>query len=437
MDKPQLDRTLDPGLRSWVASANAPDTDFPIQNLPFGRFRRKGELAWRIGVAIGDQVLDLERAGLLADADMNRLMGQGRAAREALRGAVSRGLAEGSAKREAWLARAALVGQPDVELGLPCTIGDYTDFYTGIHHATAVGRMVFPDSPLGTNYKWAPLAYHGRASSVGVSGQRFHRPHGQAPASGSSAIEPVLGPSTCVDFELELGAFIGKPNAPGMPIAIGDAEEHLFGFTLLNDWSARDIQAWEYHPLGPFLSKNFATTISPWIVTPEALAPFRAPSLRPEGDPAPLPYLDSARNRERGAVDITLEVWLQSAAMARAGLPPERLMRSNYRDAYWTVAQMIAHRAVGGCKLRSGDLLGTGTLSGPRPEQGGSLLELGAAGRRSLALSNGETRRWLADGDTVILRGSCERPGYRRIGFGECAGTVLAAMPLARTCGVR
>lgn len=435
MDSFQLDRTLDPALRSWVVSANAPDTGFPIQNLPFGRFRRKGEPGWRIGVAIGDRVLDLERAGLVADADMNRLMGQGRAAREALRNAISRGLAEGSAKRATWLARAALVAQADAEMALPCAIGDYTDFYAGIHHATTIGRMFFPDNPLPPNYKWLPLAYHGRASSIGVSGQRFHRPYGQA--LGPDAAAPALGPSACVDFELELGAFIGKPNAAGMPVAIGDAEEHLFGFVLLNDWSARDIQAWEVQPLGPFLSKSFATTVSPWIVTPEALAPFRAPSARPEGDPAPLPYLDCARNREAGAIDIMLEVWLQSAAMARAGLPPERLMTSNYRDAYWTVAQMIAQHASNGCPLRSGDLLGSGTLSGPHPEQGASLLELGAAGRRPLTLSNGETRRWLADGDTVILRGFCERPGYRRIGFGECAGTVLPARPLARTCGAR
>ena len=434
MDDLQLERTLDPGLRSWVASANAPDTDFPIQNLPFGRFRRPGEEegAWRIGVAIGDQVLDLERAGLVAGNDMGRLMGQDTAARQALRCAISRGLAEGSAKRETWLARAALVAQAQVELGLPCAIRDYTDFYAGIHHATTIGRMFFPDQPLSPNYKWMPLAYHGRASSVGVSGQRFHRPHGQALAPGAAA--PLLGPSACVDFELELGAFIGKPGADGIPVAIGDAEEHLFGFTLLNDWSARDIQSWEYQPLGPFLSKSFATTISPWIVTLDALAPFRAPHARPAGDPAPLPYLDGRRNRACGAIDITLEVWLQSAAMARAGLPPERLMTSNYRDAYWSVAQMVAHHTVNGCPLRSGDLLGSGTLSGPRPEQGGSLLELGAAGRRALALSNGETRSWLQDGDTVILRGFCARPGYRRIGFGECAGTLLAARGLPRRC---
>ena len=430
-----LERTLDPGLRSWIAAANAPDAEFPIQNLPFGRFRRRGDPDWRIGVAVGDQVLDLERAGLLDDGDMNRLMGQGRAAREALRIAISQGLAQGSTERAAWLAQDALLALDAAELTLPCSIGDYTDFYTGIHHATTVGKLFRPDNPLLPNYKWVPIGYHGRASSIGVSGQRFRRPLGQV--MGQDSATPVLAPSCRLDFELELGAFIGKPNDGGEPIAMADAEEHLFGFTLLNDWSARDIQAWEYQPLGPFLSKNFATTISPWVVTPEALAPFRSPFVRPEGDPAPLAYLDSPQNRAAGAIDITLEVWLQSASMARIGLPAERLMTSNYRDAYWTVGQMIAHHAINGCNLRSGDLLGSGTLSGPAPEQGGSLLELSAGGKQSLTLSNGETRSWLEDGDTVILRGFCERAGYRRIGFGECVGTILASPGLAPQVNLR
>ena len=423
-----LERTLDPALRSWVASANLPECDFPIQNLPFGRFRLPGQEHWRIGVAIGDQVLDLQRAGLVDHGDMQRVMALARAERVALRVAISQGLEEGSSQGSEWERREALAPLAQVELTVPCTIGDYTDFYTGIHHATTVGKLFRPDNPLLPNYKWVPIGYHGRASSIGVSGQHFRRPLGQAMAPDSAA--PVLGPSRRLDFELELGAFIGQPNHSGEPVAIGDAEEHLFGFTLLNDWSARDIQAWEYQPLGPFLSKNFATTISPWIVTPEALTPFRAPFARPEGDPAPLPYLDSAHNRAAGALDITLEVWIQSAAMARAGLPAERLMTSNYRDAYWTVAQMIAHHTVNGCKLRSGDLLGSGTLSGPRPEQGGSLLELSAGGKQSFTLANGEERCWLEDGDTVILRGFCQRPGYRRIGFGDCAGTVLPAPEL-------
>lgn len=424
-----LERTLAPGLRSWVASANDPDGDFPIQNLPFGRFRLQGKDGWRIGVAIGDRVLDLRRAGLVDHDDMRRLMALDRPSRVALRVALSQGLEQGSSERATWQRGDVLLALEEVELGLPCEIGDYTDFYTGIHHATTVGKLFRPDNPLMPNYKWVPIGYHGRASSIGVSGQHFRRPLGQTLAPDGAA--PALGPSRRLDFELELGAFIGKPNCAGEQVAMADAEEHLFGFTLLNDWSARDIQAWEYQPLGPFLSKNFATTISPWIVTPEALAPFRTPFMRPEGDPAPLPYLDSAHNRTAGAIDVTLEVWLHSAAMARAGLPAERLMTSNYRDAYWTVAQMIAHHTVGGCNLRSGDLLGTGTLSGPRPEQGGSLLELSAGGKHAIALANGETRCWLEDGDTIILRGFCEREGARRIGFGTCAGTVLPALQAA------
>lgn len=424
-----LERTLAPGLRSWVASANDPDGDFPIQNLPFGRFRLQGQDGWRIGVAIGDRVLDLRRAGLIDHDDMRRLMALDRPSRVALRVALSQGLEQASSERATWQRGDVLLALEEVELGLPCEIGDYTDFYTGIHHATTVGKLFRPDNPLMPNYKWVPIGYHGRASSIGVSGQHFRRPLGQTLAPDGAA--PALGPSRRLDFELELGAFIGKPNCAGEQVAMADAEEHLFGFTLLNDWSARDIQAWEYQPLGPFLSKNFATTISPWIVTPEALAPFRTPFTRPEGDPAPLPYLDSAHNRAAGAIDVTLEVWLHSAAMARAGLPAERLMTSNYRDAYWTVAQMIAHHTVGGCNLRSGDLLGTGTLSGPRPEQGGSLLELSAGGKHAIALANGETRCWLEDGDTIILRGFCEREGARRIGFGTCAGTVLPALQAA------
>ena len=420
-----LEQTLDPGLRSWVDSSNDPGSDFPIQNLPFGRFRREEGMDWRIGVAIGDQILDLKRARLIDSYDMNRLMACGREVRAALRIAISDGLREGSPKQGAWLERGALVPMAGAELGVPCRIGDYTDFYTGIHHATTVGKLFRPDQPLLPNYKWVPIGYHGRASSIGVSGQRFRRPRGQTMEPGSAA--PAAGPARRLDFELELGAIVGVPNACGDPIPISDAEQHLFGFTLLNDWSARDIQAWEYQPLGPFLSKNFATTLSAWMVTPEALLPFRAPFNRPAGDPSPLGYLDSAHNRAAGAFDITLEVWLQTDSMRAAGLPAERLMQSNYRDAYWTVAQMIAHHTVNGCNLCSGDLLGTGTLSGPKPEQGGSLLELSQGGKRALTLSTGEARTWLEDGDTVILRAFCERPGYRRIGFGDCAGTVLAA----------
>ncbi|MDB5841376.1 MAG: fumarylacetoacetase [Herminiimonas sp.] len=419
----QFDETIDPALTSWVESANDPATDFPIQNLPFGRFRRNGETDFRIGVAIGDQVLDLRLAKLIDTADMNALMGTGIAARRALRLAISRGLRQGSGRQDVF--RNALIAQADVETGVPCRIGDYTDFYTGIHHATTVGKLFRPDNPLLPNYKWVPVGYHGRASSIAASGQRFHRPHGQT--SGPEDAAPSLGPSRRMDYELELGIFVAEPNALGEPVAIEAAEERVFGLTLLNDWSARDIQAWEYQPLGPFLAKNFATTVSPWMVTMDALQPFRMPFQRPQGDPEPLPYLDSPANRAAGGVDIRLEVWLQTARMRTAGEPAQLLSSSNYSDAYWTVAQLVAHHTVNGCNLQSGDLLGSGTLSGAGANQGGSLLELSLGGKQALSLANGETRSFLEDGDTVILRGYCERPGFRRIGFGECAGTLLPA----------
>jgi fumarylacetoacetase len=420
-----IDETHDPALECWVQSANDPATDFPIQNLPFGRFRRAADMDWRIGVAIGDQVLDLRGAQFTGTHDMNQLMSLGSKARRSLRLAISRGLRAGSRERARWLERDALVPQSSVEMGLPCHIGDYTDFYTSIHHATAVGRLFRPDNPLLPNYKWVPIGYHGRASSIIVSGQDFHRPIGQT--RGPDAEVPTVGPSRRLDYELELAAFVAVPNALGEPVPIAQAEVHLFGLALFNDWSARDIQPWEYQPLGPFLSKNFASTLSPWIVTMEALAPFRVPYLRPDGDPAPLAYLDSAANREQGAFDIVVEAWLQTAAMKAAGSPGQCLSRGNYRDAYWTMAQLVAHHTVNGCNLQSGDLLGSGTLSGPAPDQAGSLLELTAGGRQPLTLTNGETRSFLEDGDTVILRAYCGGPGRRHIGFGECVGTVRPA----------
>jgi fumarylacetoacetase len=431
------DATHDPALTSWVESANAADTDFPIQNLPLGAFRRAGsDEPVRIGVAIGDEVLDLKLAaergawgdgvpGLLAPlthGDLNAFMALGTDARRRLRAALSAALAAGS--HQAPVLAPCLVPQAEVEMQLPCRIGGYTDFYTGIHHATAVGKLFRPDHPLLPNYKWVPIGYHGRASSIGVSGQQFRRPRGQVKRPDRDV--PDFGPCQRLDHELELGAIVGTGNALGEAVPIERAEEHLFGVVLLNDWSARDIQAWEYQPLGPFLSKNFATTISPWVVTMEALAPFRRPFVRPAGDPAPLPYLDSPFNREAGAIDITLEVWLQSATMRERGQAPQRLMQSNFRDAYWTLAQMLAHHTVGGCNLQPGDLLGTGTQSGPGPDQGGSLLELTQGGRQPVVLASGETRTFLADGDTVILRAHCDAPGARRIGFGACAGTVAA-----------
>jgi len=422
------DATHDPALASWVESANDPAGDFPIQNLPFGRFREPGRGGpWRIGVAIGDSVLALTAAGLVDSDDMTRLLAAPASARAALRAALSAGLRRGSPQEASW--RSALRPRAVVELGLPCEVRGYTDFYTGIHHATAVGRLFRPDTPLLPNYKWVPVGYHGRASSILPSGRAFHRPRGQVKSAAADA--PAVAATERLDYELELGIIVGAGNALGEPVPLEQAESHVFGLTLLNDWSARDVQTWEYQPLGPFLAKNFATTLSPWMVTLEALAPFREPWRRPSGDPAPLPYLDSAANRATGVLAIELEVWLETERMRRQGEAAVRLSHSNYRDAYWTLAQLIAHHTVNGCNLESGDVLGTGTLSGPGPAQGGSLLELSAGGRQPIQLPDGESRAFLADGDTVILTAHCQREGFRRIGFGECRGTVLAARAAA------
>jgi len=418
-----IDETHDPALRSWVESANNPAAEFPIQNLPFGRFRKMGESgALRIGVAIGDQILDLAAAGLIESDDMRRLMAASPVARRQLRSAISIFLREGE---EGQKARDCLVAQTDVQMGLPCDIGDYTDFYSSIHHATTVGKQFRPENPLLPNYKWVPIAYHGRASSIGVSGESFPRPNGQIKVPDAHA--PSVGPTQRLDYELEIGVFIGMPNQRGEAVSMEDAESRVFGMVLFNDWTARDIQSWEYQPLGPFLSKNFASTLSPWIVTTEALAPFRSAFVRPVGDPQPLPYLDSPINREAGAFDIQIEVWLQTPKMREAGHGGERLVKSNFNDAYWTIAQMVAHHTVNGCNLQSGDLLGTGTLSGPNADQAGSLLELSQGGKKPIHLANGELRTFLEDGDCIVFRGYCERNGARRIGFGECRGTVLPA----------
>jgi fumarylacetoacetase len=418
-----IDHTHDPALTSWVASANAANNDFPIQNLPYGRFKINGDFAWRIGVAIGDQVLDLQAAGLIDHADMARLMSQPPAQLTALRHAIVDGLKADSRLRPAFAA--ALHPQAAVTLGLPCEIGDYTDFYTSIHHATTVGKQFRPDQPLLPNYKWVPIGYHGRASSVVVSGTNFKRPRGQTKPPHMDV--PSLIASKRLDYELELGILIGQGNALGEPVNMADAMNHVFGITLFNDWSARDVQGWEYQPLGPFLAKNFASTLSPWVVTMDALAPYHAAFTRPAGDPQPLPYLHSEQNQSHGALDIELEVWLQTAQMKAENHAGDCLSKSNYSDAYWTVAQLVTHHTVNGCNLWAGDLLGSGTLSGPKPEQGGSLLELSNGGKTPLTLSNGEQRSFLEDGDTVILRGYCQREGFKRIGFGECRGTVLAA----------
>ena len=422
-----LNETHDAALESWVESANHAACEFPIQNLPFGRFRTDPNAPWRIGVAIGDQVLDLQAAGLIDHQDMSALMACGGVARRALRLALSRGLRRGSDNRSRFAE--ALRPQSSVALGLPCDIGDYTDFYAGIHHATTVGQLFRPDNPLLPNYKWVPIGYHGRASSIVPSGQSFHRPRGQL--KPADAQQPTLAPTRRLDYELELGIFVGTPNAMGEPVAVEDAEDHVFGMALFNDWSARDVQAWEYQPLGPFLAKNFASTLSPWIVTMEALLPFRTSFSRPAGDPEPLPYLNAPEVWAHGAIDVELEVWIQTPAMREAGHAGDCLSRSNFRDAYWTLGQLVAHHTVGGCNLQPGDLLGTGTLSGPLPEQGGSLLELSQGGKQAIQLSNGETRTFLEDGDSISLRGHCERPGVRRIGFGPCEAMVLPSRELA------
>ena len=435
-----LNPTHDPAARSWLASANQRGGDFPIQNLPFAVFRVRGTAEpFRGGVAIGDQVIDMARLsqagclkGLALDAakagaqtTLNALMAMGPAAWSALRHGLF-GLLQADAGASVQQAvQACLVPQSQVEYTVPAQIGDYTDFYTSVHHATNIGKQFRPDNPLLPNYKWVPIGYHGRASSIGISGQSFARPKGQLKAPDTEV--PVLAPSKRLDIELELGIFIGQGNAQGEPIEIGDAENHVFGICLLNDWSARDIQGWEYQPLGPFLSKNFASTISPWIVTLEALAPYRVPFVRAGGDPQPLPYLDSAANRAGGSLDIQLQVGLQTRRMREAGQPDAQICRTSYRHAYWTVAQMVAHHTVNGCNLQPGDLFGSGTLSGPTLDQAGALIELTQGGKNPIALPNGENRTFLEDGDAVVLRGWCEKPDAARIGFGECRGTVLPA----------
>jgi fumarylacetoacetase len=405
-----IDRTHDPELRSWVESANQPGSDFPIQNLPFATFRSGA--GPHAGVAIGDRVLDVTKA--LRIPSLEALMSMPKAARVDLRQQIQNLLVKRTTGIDA-----CMVPLSGAELLLPCTIGDYSDFYASIHHATNVGSMFRPDNPLLPNYKWLPVGYHGRASSVVVSGTAVRRPWGQA--SEHPGGPPSFGPTRRLDYELELGAFLGPGSAPNEPIRAPQAGDHLFGVCLLNDWSARDLQAWEYQPLGPFLSKSFATSISPWVVTMEALEPFRrAPQPRPPSDPQPLPHL---RTGTGDAYDITLEVWLRSARMA--GLV--RVSRSHFASLYWTLAQMVAHHASNGCPLRAGDLIGSGTVSGPDKENRGCLLELTWRGSEPLELPTGELRRFLEDGDEVTLRGWCEAPGFRRIGLGECRGRVLPA----------
>jgi fumarylacetoacetase len=417
-------QTHDPKLKSWVESANDPATDFPIQNLPFGVFRRKGSKeAPRGGVAIGDQILDLAALGLKTGPNLNQLAAAGRPAWRQLRKVLSLGLSDPKqAKRLAKF----LVPMKRAQLFLPVSIGDYSDFYTGIHHALAVGRMFRPDNPLLPNYKWVPIGYHGRASSVVVSGTPVVRPNGQTKAPDAAA--PSFGPSKRLDYEVELGFVVGPGSALGKPVGLRRALDHVFGVVLLNDWSARDIQAWEYQPLGPFLAKSFATTVSPWIVTLEALEPFRCPAFQRTGDdPRPLPYLMDERDQRSGGYAIGTDMSLSSAQMRAKKLPPARLSRCSFRDSYWTLAQIVAHQSSNGCNLAPGDLLGSGTISGTGPGSAGSLLELTQGGKAPLTLPGGETRGFIADGDEVIQRGRCEAEGAVAIGFGEAAGVVKPA----------
>jgi len=416
-----LDETHDPALASWVESANDPATDFPIQNLPFGVFRRAGsDETPRVGVAIGDQIYDLAAADLIRADSLNDFMALGNSAAGQLRREISQRLRSGAEPTPA-----LLVPMNSAEMFLPAHIGDYTDFYASIAHATNVGTMMRPDNPLLPNYKWVPIGYHGRASSIVVSGTPIRRPSGQTRDSAESV--PSFGPSKRLDYELEIGAFIAEGNAMGEPIPIDCAEEHLFGLCLVNDWSARDVQTWEYQPLGPFLAKSFATTISPWVVTRDALAPFRIPAFeRGESDPAPLAYLSSADDKRMGGVNILLEVRLSSAAMREHGLEPMVVSRGTFAHMYWTVAQMITHHASNGCNLRPGDLLASGTVSGPEKESRGCLLERTWRGTEPLSLPTGETRAFLQDDDEVTISGYCAADSARRIGFGSCVGRVYS-----------
>ncbi len=434
----QINETHDINLTSWVESANIKGCDFPIQNLPFAEFRTKNtNEEFRGGVAIGDQVIDLAKLSHLniftgdaktaldaaSESTLNTFMGLGEQYWSALRLALSKALREGAQQQKEM--QSTLIAQADIEFSLPCRIGDYTDFYTSIYHATAVGSLFRPDNPLLPNYKWVPIGYHGRSSSIDVSGQTFHRPKGQTKAPDADT--PSFGPCKRLDYELELGIYLGKGNALGDAIAIENAENHVFGFCVFNDWSARDLQAWEYQPLGPFLAKNFASTVSPWIVTTEALAPFRTSWTRDENDPQPMPYLESAANREQGAFDIQMDVKIQTQKMRDENHQPTQVSTSSFKHSYWTVAQMVTHHTVNGCNFMPGDMLGSGTQSGPTHEEAGSLLELSRGGKEKITLSNGEQRGFLEDGDNVIMRGWCEKPGYARIGFGSVESTVLPA----------
>lgn len=444
----EINETHDPNLKSWVESANDPNTDFPIQNLPVGQFRNE-ERGSFTGVAIGDQILDL--AGCSRDNlfDSNEFMGMPFGLTEIdfdlttefdflkilfsvpdvwtpLRARLVELLSLNLDSETRQIVEGNLLPSSECVSVMPVHIGDYTDFYCSIYHATNVGSMFRPDNPLLPNYKYVPIGYHGRASSIVISGTDIRRPHGQN--RSDAEVPPVFIPCKSLDYEMEVGFFVGQGNELGSSIPIADAEKHIFGLCLVNDWSARDIQAWEYQPLGPFLAKNFATTISPFVVTMEALAPFRTPAFeRDADDPQPLDYLNDANNQKFGGIDINLEVFIQTQKMRDENIEPHLLSRSNMKDLYWTIGQMLTHHASGGCNLQTGDLIATGTISGKEKSERGSMLELSWRGTEPIELPSGETRRFLEDHDEIIMKGYCEREGFRRIGFGECRGSILPA----------
>ena len=438
-DRQDLDRTHDAAARSWVASANDLGTDFPLQNLPFGVFRRAKTEAFRAGVAIGDRILDLSAPAVQAvlrrsapqalaavtESTLNALAALEANVLTALRGEIFGVLSDESGRADV---EAALVPMAQAHYAMPFTVGDFTDFYASIFHATRVGTMYRPTNPLMPNYKYVPVAYHGRSSTVVVDGTPVRRPRGQLKLSEDAP--PVFDVCRKLDYEAEVGFYVGRPTQG--EVGIDAAATHVFGFTVLNDWSARDIQTWEYQPLGPFLGKNFATTVSPWVVTMDALRPFRTHALvRADGDPAPLPHLASAWDTEHGGVAISIEVSIRTERMRKDGIPPHRLSRSSFADSYWTFAQMLTHHASNGCVLRSGDLMGSGTMSGPgdNPTMWGSLVELSHNGRDALQLPSGETRTFIADGDEILMRAHCELPGFASIGFGVAGGIVVEPAP--------
>lgn len=439
----EINETHDPNLKSWVESANDPNTDFPIQNLPLCVVEDESAYSgWDVATIIGDQVLGFERAnnvGLFQQMEIESVIGvdvtdishlldnrYGSAVMLGLRKRLVDILKVDADTEDRKWAEQCLRPVSECRIGYPFSIGDYTDFYCSIYHATNVGSMFRPDNPLMPNYKYVPIGYHGRASSIVISGTDIKRPHGQNRSDAEKP--PVFIPCKNLDYEMELGFFVGKGNELGQPIPISEAEEHIFGVCLVNDWSARDIQAWEYQPLGPFLAKNFATTISPYVVTMEALAPFRVPAFeRDPEDPQPLDYLSDDNNRKFGGLDINLEVYIQTEKMWAENIEPFLISRSNTKDLYWTIGQMLTHHASNGCNLQTGDLMATGTVSGKEKDERGCLLERTWRGTEPLELPSGEQRRFLEDGDEVIMKGYCEREGFRRIGLGECRGRILPA----------